>query len=69
VFISSHRKLPGGGRSAMIVINTYNTGTITGGPTDESALRKAPDARVSPAKSPVAPKKDFRVNRFEDLGL
>jgi len=69
VFISSRRKLPGGGRSTMIVANTYNTGKVTSGPTDESALRKAPDTKPSPVKSPAAPKKDFRVNRFEDLGL
>jgi len=68
-FISSHRKLPGGGRSAMIVINTYNTGTITAGPADESALRKAPSAKPAPVKSPAAPGKDFLINRFEDLGL
>lgn len=68
-FIATHRKLPGGGRSAMIVINTYNTGKITSEPTDESVLRKTSDSKPSPTKSPAAAKKIFRVNRFEDLGL
>jgi murein DD-endopeptidase MepM/ murein hydrolase activator NlpD len=63
-FIEAHRRLPGGGRSAMIVTNTYNVGKIFDPPTDESAIRKT----QKPAKNPVAAPKVFRVNRFEDLG-
>lgn len=70
-FIAQRRKLPGGGRSALIDINTYNTGKITSAPTDESALREK--AKVAPDKSPslklpVSGRTNtFRVNRFEDL--
>ena len=69
-FIAARRKLPGGGRSAMIVINTYKTGSIVSPPTDESALRKsaksAPE-KSTPSKTPAEKKSSFRVNRFEDL--
>ena len=66
-FIAARRKLPGGGRSAMIVTNTYNTGKITAPPADEPALRskavpgKSPSTKSSPVRT-----NGFRVNRFED---
>ncbi|MEI6279301.1 MAG: M23 family metallopeptidase [Verrucomicrobiae bacterium] len=66
-FISTHRKLSGGGRSAMVVTNTYNTGKTLAPPTDESTIRKT--KKPEPAKSPAVSKKHFQVNRFEDPGL
>ncbi|MEI6073388.1 MAG: M23 family metallopeptidase [Verrucomicrobiae bacterium] len=65
-FIAARRKLPGGGRSAMIATNTYQTGKPLDLPTDESAIRKT--SKPGPAKPPAAAQKSFRVNRFEDLG-
>jgi len=35
--VAARRKLPGGGRSAVIVINTYNTGNIPQPPANEPA--------------------------------
>ena len=70
VFIAARRKLPGGGRSAMIVINTYNTRNILAPPTDEPTLRsnaKAAREKPAPLKPPAERKSQFRVNRFEDL--
>jgi murein DD-endopeptidase MepM/ murein hydrolase activator NlpD len=63
-FIAARRKLPGGGRSAMIAINTYNTGNIVEPPTDESIRRGSP--QPAPLKTPADKKSPFRVNRFED---
>ena len=69
-FIAARRKLSGGGRSAMIVINTYGTGTIPAPPPEGSAPRgsakTAPEKPV-PFKPPPQRKNAFRVNRFEDL--
>lgn len=66
-FIAARRKLPGGGRSAMIVTNTYSTGKISAPPVDESALRsKAVPGKTPSTKSPPVRTNGFRVNRFED---
>jgi murein DD-endopeptidase MepM/ murein hydrolase activator NlpD len=67
-FISDHRRLPGNGRSAVIAINTYDTGKTMAPPTDESQIRKTFEKKSEPLKSLPAAKKTFRVNRFEDLG-
>ncbi|MCK9590187.1 MAG: M23 family metallopeptidase [Terrimicrobiaceae bacterium] len=69
-FIASRRKLAGGGRSAMIAVNTYRTGNVVSPPTDESVLRG--NAKTSPGKPaslkpPPERKSPFRVNRFEDF--
>lgn len=65
-FIAARRKLSGGGRSAMIVINTYSLGGLFPPPTPEpdSHGKAAPgkSLKPSPARSP-----GFRVNRFDDL--
>ena len=69
-FIAARRKLPGGGRSAMIVINTYSLGNMAAPPPDGAAPRgnakTAPEKPV-PFKPPPKQKNTFRVNRFEDL--
>jgi murein DD-endopeptidase MepM/ murein hydrolase activator NlpD len=65
-FIVAHRKLSGGGRSGLIVINTFSTGSIPAKQTDESALRSKGDGKKPPAKSLTPQKNPFRVNRFED---
>jgi murein DD-endopeptidase MepM/ murein hydrolase activator NlpD len=68
-FISSHRKLPGGGRSAMIVTDTYRIGANIAPPPDNlSAEKSAASAKPPPVKIPAAPPRTFRVNRFEDVG-
>lgn len=66
VFIAAHRKLSGGGRSAMIVTNTYTLGKNLALPSDESVIRKT--SKPEHVKSPAAGPKRFQVNRFEDLG-
>lgn len=68
-FIAARRKLPGGGRSTMIVTNTYQTGNRTAEPADEAELRKAGSPKPAPAKSPAGNANPFRVNRFEGLGF
>ncbi len=68
-FIETRRKLPGGGRSAMIKINTYSLGSRTSPPSDEAELRKAGGSKPAPVKIPAGSPKKFRVNRFDDLGL
>ena len=69
-FIAARRKLPGGGRSAMIVINTYSLGNMPPPPANDSRARSG-TMRVSekppPVKLPPERKSTFRVNRFEDL--
>ena len=68
--IAARRKLPGGGRSAVIVTNTYNTGNIAALPPDGPALHgntKASPEKPTPFKPPSQRKNPFRVNRFEDL--
>jgi len=68
-FISSHRKLPGGGRSAMVVTNTYRIGdSIAPPPADSPAAKSAAGAKTAPVKIPAASPRNFRVNRFEDVG-
>lgn len=71
-FIAQHRKLPGGGRSAMVVINTYNLGRHLAPPTNEAELR-AQSAKAGKKSAPSTRTKErprsFRVNRFEDLSF
>ncbi len=67
-FIGAHRKLAGGGRSAVIPINTYSLGNVTAPPTDESIIRKSGKSEKSNTpKIPPPQKNPFRVNRFEDF--
>lgn len=66
-FIAARRKLSGGGRSALVAINTFNLegkGTL---PKDESskADQKKGSAKASP--TPGQKKDGFKVNRFSDL--
>jgi murein DD-endopeptidase MepM/ murein hydrolase activator NlpD len=69
-FIASRRNLSGGGRSAVIVTNTYNTGKIPAPPPDDPAghgrAKTAPE-KPTPFIPPPQRKNTFRVNRFEDL--
>lgn len=68
-FIEQRRKLAGGGRSALVAINTFNLQGRGGPPVDESKLRadKRPSGKAS--STPPAPEKKqpYRVNRFSDL--
>lgn len=66
-FINPRRKLPGGGRSALVAVNTFNAEGRGAPPSDESTLRTQNDTGPSP--SSPAPKKQepFKVNRFSDL--
>lgn len=69
-FIAARRKLPGGGRSAVIPINTYSLGNMAPAPAHDSVKRGSPwttSEKPAPVKPPPAPKSTFRVNRFEDL--
>ena len=68
-FIASRRSLPVGVRSAMIVINTYNTGKSTALPPEGAARSNTGPSpgKPSPFKPPSERKNPFRVNRFEDL--
>ncbi len=69
-FIAARRKVPGGGRSAMILINTYSIGKLAsapaGPPVKDVGIRIAPEKEL-PFRPTVEPKKTFRVNRFEDF--
>ncbi|MFA7343499.1 MAG: M23 family metallopeptidase [Terrimicrobiaceae bacterium] len=69
-FIAARRQLPGGGRSAMIEINTYNLGKLAAPSASEPAPRN--NIRVAPEKPPSlnpppVRTNTFRVNRFEGL--
>ena len=69
-FIAARRKLPCGGRSAVIVTNTYSTGKIPLPPPDESPVHghaKTAPEKPTPFNPPPQRKNTFRVNRFEDL--
>lgn len=68
-FIEARRKLKGGGRSAVIDINTYALGSRTGQAVDEAELRKASSPPPAASKSPPPGPKNFRVNRFDDIGF
>lgn len=67
-FIAARRKLPGGGRSALVAVNTFNLegkGTV---PSDDPKSRNAKSDKSSSADPSPSPKKDnFKVNRFSDL--
>ena len=68
-FIAQHRKLPGTGRSATIVINTYNTGPLVSSPPTGAHFRlKTEPETGSPAGQPAHFHK-FRVNRFDPDGF
>ena len=62
-FIAQRRKLPGGGRTASIPINTYKTDR-------EGVSIPASIADQKDGKSPASSKSNrFRVNRFGDMGF
>jgi len=68
-FIAPRRKLSGGGRSALVAINTFNAEGRGGPPADDSKQRVPNKNASSPTASPSAPAKKpsiFRVNRFDD---
>lgn len=60
-FIAPRRQLPGGGRTAVIPINTYGPIGRAERPVDAPGGKKAPAVKPSPTP------RDFRVNRFDDL--
>jgi len=66
-FINARRKLSGGGRSALVAVNTFNLegrGLQPSEETDQRAQKKSD----RPSSASPTPKKDgFRVNRFGDL--
>ena len=64
-FIAPRRKLPGGGRSALIPINTYSLGRPMALPADEAVGREKGDKPAKPGNSPAP--RPFRVNRFDNL--
>lgn len=70
-FISTRRKLPGGGRSALIEVDTFNLRgpAASTGNTNPSYQKPAvvePKSSAKPKSSPNGPQR-FRVNRFDDL--
>lgn len=72
-FLDAHRKLPGTGRSALVAVNTFqNSGMQFAPPYDETQGRrlKSPELtkKSSNSRQAAEPKREFRVNRFEDLG-
>ena len=68
-FIAQHRKLPGTGSSAMIVINTYGISSMPNSPEKGLTFPTKPASETkSPSSQPTHSKK-FRVNRFETDGF
>jgi len=66
-FIRTRRKLPGGGRSAPVPIDTYDKTREFSQPTDDSRGRAVSTLgrAVAPKASPTpSPRKTFRVERF-----
>jgi murein DD-endopeptidase MepM/ murein hydrolase activator NlpD len=74
-FIAQRRKLYGGGRSALVAVNTFNLEGKGTPATNEVIWRTAkgdpkgsPDLPASSASTPPQKKREqFRVNRFGDL--
>jgi hypothetical protein len=69
-FIAQRRKLSGGGRSALVAVNTFNLQEKEAPPPTESTRAQAKGADSPPsAPLPDATKKrdSFRVNRFSDM--
>ncbi|GAB4165778.1 MAG: hypothetical protein Fur0032_02740 [Terrimicrobiaceae bacterium] len=63
-FISQRRKLPGGNRSALVAINTFNLPSPRPGSTpDERNIRPTQTTSNEERKKKISP---FRVNRFSD---
>ena len=73
-FLDAHRRLPGSGRSALVAVNTFQNGGMEFAPPYNELLgRKGRPAqeltkRNASSRQPAEPKREFRVNRFEDLG-
>jgi murein DD-endopeptidase MepM/ murein hydrolase activator NlpD len=73
-FIAQHRKLYGAGRSALVVVNTFNIDE-KGTPPMDAAVARSDDKQArgissssaSPSLTPSKKKEQFRVNRFSDL--
>lgn len=61
-FINAHRKLSGGGRSALVPINTFSMGSKGNAPANEPELRK----KKTGTEKSESKKKPFEVNRFGD---
>jgi murein DD-endopeptidase MepM/ murein hydrolase activator NlpD len=66
-FIEQHRKLAGGGRSALVAINTFNLDGKGTPPSDESLSSSSSPTRGGTAPSSNAKKQPYRVNRFGDM--
>jgi murein DD-endopeptidase MepM/ murein hydrolase activator NlpD len=67
IFINAHRKLPGAGRSAQVVINTFALDGRAPAADDAARQKKIRDATM-PTPAPTGNgQKPFRVNRFDDL--
>ena len=67
-FIAQRRKLSGGGRSALVAVNTFNLQRMET-PQQQPQRKEAPDESPSdPSSDPAKKKRDhFRVNRFGDM--
>lgn len=68
-FIDSRRKLSGGGRSALVAINTFKDPRTFGPPSKGSAVTKLEKSTPQPTKSSTKKKgsSTFRVNRYGEL--
>lgn len=67
-FISQHRKLAGGGRSALIPINTFANKPSGAPPPPAPSGKPGPGRRAGEEATPTPQKKSpgFKVNRFDD---
>ncbi len=67
-FIAPRRKLPGAGRSSMILVNTFNVPSQAASAAPSSLSNKGkPQATPDMRKIPAKAKNPFRVNRFDDI--
>jgi murein DD-endopeptidase MepM/ murein hydrolase activator NlpD len=76
-FIKAHRKLAGGGRSAMVAVNTFTVpNSQFAQPADESRSRRGGRTQVAdnrsqkeqrPTSKRTQERKEFRVDRFDDI--
>lgn len=76
-FIRANRNLPGRGRSALVAVNTFTVPNSTfGAPVDESRNRRGSTTRLVDNSNEDRPqrstsqqdkRREFRINRFEDL--
>lgn len=74
-FIRERRELPGRGRSALVAFNTFTVPNSTfDAPTDETRFRRggrqqrASSSASQQRRQQSTPRREFQVNRYEDLG-